>query len=62
MAAFIIYKKLCFEDSLKVHNIHTKLHTKLIICDSILYGMVCGILGKFDGFWTLGLHVPLTIV
>jgi len=49
MATAIVNKHLRFENSVKVYNIYTTFK-KIYVCDNILYGMVCGILGHFEGF------------
>ena len=59
MAAPIANQNLRIEDSFKVHSIHS-LNTRYV-CDYVLYGLVCGILRHFEGFWTLGLPGPLII-
>ena len=54
MAAPIVNTNLRFEGSFKAYNIHTKLYKNLRVT---IYSMEW----YFEGFLTLGLHVPSTI-
>ena len=59
IAAPIVNQNLRCEGSLKVHKINRKLNNNKYVYDNILYGMLRGTSGLFQGFETLGLHVPL---
>ena len=50
MAAPIVNQNLRFEDSFKVHNIYINEIKNMCVCYNILYGMICGIVGDFEGF------------